>query len=239
VNLLYGKEFSISLYGNTKKLKDYGIDKINISLDTLKRERFIRITGRDELQNVKSAIEESLLNGFNYVKINAVIIKGINDDEILDFIDFIKDKKANIRFIEFMPFGNNDWQNDGFINFSAIKKIVEAHYTIIPIINDQNSVAKDFKIVGHEGNVSFISSISEHFCDSCNRVRVTSDGRFRLCLFTTGKHELNFKELFRNGYSDQEVVEHLKTIVMNKWEKHPDAIDLLTMQKNNMLQIGG
>lgn len=227
------------LAGNTQKLKENGIDKLNISLDTLKKDRFISITGRDELSNVTNVIEEAVENGFTPVKINAVIIKGVNDDEILDFIEFVKNRNVNIRFIEFMPFGNNDWQKDGFISFREINEIVSQQYKLVPIINDKNSVAKDYQIVGHEGKVSFISSISEHFCSSCNRVRITSDGKFRLCLFTDGKHELNFKDLFRACFSDEEIINQLHNVVNNKWEKHPTSEELVNMESNNMLRIGG
>ena len=227
------------LEGNAQRLKNTGIEKLNISLDSLKPELFYKITGRNNLQNVLDAIDESVEAGFDPVKINMVVIKNINDNEILDFVEFIKNRNLNVRFIEFMPFGNNQWALDGFISFDEMKNLIESKYILKPLITDVNEVAKDFSIEGYEGKVSFITSMSEHFCNTCNRLRITADGKLRLCLFSTGEKNIDFKALFKNNYSDNEIVQLLLEAINFKWEKHPEAEELTILEHNNMLKIGG
>ncbi|MHB1686226.1 MAG: GTP 3',8-cyclase MoaA [Ignavibacteriaceae bacterium] len=227
------------LKGNTKKLMGLGLDKLNISLDSLNPAKFFSITQKNEFKKVIDSIDEAISTGFNPLKINTVVIKNVNDDEIPGFVEYAIKKNINIRFIEFMPFGNNQWQNDGFISYGEIKKIVEMHYKLELLESPNSAVAKDYKIAGSNGTVSFISSMSDHFCSTCNRVRISSEGKFRLCLFAEGKHEINFKELFRQGLSDEEIISMLDEIIKQKWEKHPGAEELSLMIENNMLKIGG
>ncbi len=227
------------LKGRTKELKESGIDKLNISLDSLNKNKFFSITRNDEANKILSVIDEALENGFSTLKVNAVIIKGINDDEILNFVDYFKDLNVNIRFIEFMPFGSNTWERNGFMSYKEIKNIVEEKYPLTGIYSGKNSVAKDFQMDGYPAKISFISSISEHFCSTCNRVRISSTGKFRLCLFSEGKHEINFKELFNKNYSDAEIINELKEAIQHKWEKHPEPEELSDMLGNNMMTIGG
>jgi GTP 3',8-cyclase / cyclic pyranopterin monophosphate synthase len=227
------------LNGNSLRLKNSGIEKLNISLDSLKQERFYKITGRDNLQNVLNSIDESEAVGFNPVKINVVVIKNINHDEILDFVEFVKNRNLNIRFIEFMPFGNNQWERDGFISYKEMKEIIESKYLLEPLTTNSNEVAKDFSIADYKGKVSFITSMSEHFCGTCNRLRISSNGKMRLCLFSTGEKEIDFKYLLRNNYSDEKIIELLYNAVRLKWEKHPEPEELAELEHNNMLTIGG
>ncbi|VAX26826.1 Cyclic pyranopterin phosphate synthase (MoaA) [hydrothermal vent metagenome] len=240
----YGLKLGVTTNGSLVKnktdlLKKYGFHNLNISLDTLDRVKFKKITGKDDLGKVMRVIDEAEVNGFNPVKVNVVVIKGINDDEILEFVDYFKDRNVNIRFIEFMPFGSNDWQRNGFISYGKIKELVKRKVKLIPLIKEKNGVAKDFQIVGHPGKVSFITSISEHFCSTCNRVRISSDGKFRVCLFSQGESYVNFKEMFRNGLSDEEIITKLNQAIKTKWEKHPEPEELANAINNNMMAIGG
>ena len=227
------------LKGNALRLKNSGIEKLNISLDSLHREKFLKMTGRDNLQDVLDAINESEAAGFNPVKINVVVIRNVNDNEILDFVEFVKDRNLNIRFIEFMPFGNNQWQRDGLISYKEMKDIIESKYILNPLHSDANKVAKDFSISGLNGKVSFVTSMSEHFCSTCNRLRISADGKMRLCLFSTGEKEIDFKTLLRNNYSETEIIELLHSAIKHKWEKHPEPEELAELEQNNMLTIGG
>jgi len=227
------------IYDKVDELKRSGIDYLNISIDSLNRRKFEMITGSDDLPQLLKVIEEAEKAGFNPVKLNAVVIKNINDNEILDFIEMFKDRNVNVRFIEFMPFGSNEWVKKGFISFKKMKSVVESKYKLIPVVPGANAIAKDFKIVGARGKVSFISSISNHFCSECNRVRISADGTFRLCLFSSGEKEINFKNLFRNGANDEEITQLLKKSILTKWEKHPDVEILSKEIKNNMMEIGG
>ena len=144
------------LCGNTRHLKNSGIDNLNISLDSLQPEKFYRISGKKDLQSVLDAIDEAEESGFDPVKINVVVLKNINSHEILDFVDFVKDRNLNVRFIEFMPFGNNNWEADAFISFKEIKEIVESKYELEPLYSGKNEVAKDFQLVNHTGKVKII-----------------------------------------------------------------------------------
>ena len=227
------------LKGRTREFKASGIDSLNISLDSLNKNNFLSITQKDEADRILNVINEAIENGYSPVKINAVIIKGINDNEILNFVDYFKNLDVNIRFIEFMPFGSNTWERNGFISYKEIKNLVEEKYSLSVLSSDKNSVAKDYQMNNYPAKVSFISSISEHFCSTCNRVRISSTGKFRLCLFSEGKHEINFKELFNKNYSDAEIISQLKEAIQYKWEKHPEPEDLSEMMNNNMMTIGG
>ena len=178
--------------------------------------------------------------GFNPLKINVVVMKNVNEDEIIDFVEFVKDTNLNVRFIEFMPFGNNNWNTDGFISSEEIKNLIETKYKLKEITGPMNIVAKDYSIAGHSGKVSFISSISDHFCKSCNRLRIDARGKMKLCLFSTGTNELNFKQLLNNSqYSDEMISEMILTSLYQKEKTHPRIEELLKFEENNMLSIGG
>jgi len=227
------------LKGRTDELKASGIDNLNISLDSLDKYNFLAITKNDESEKILSVIDDSIKSGYSPVKVNAVIIKGINDFEIINFVNHFKNMDVNLRFIEFMPFGSNEWERNGLISYKEMKNKIEEKYTLSSLSTDKNSVAKDFQLNDHAAKVSFVSSMSEHFCSTCNRVRISSTGKFRLCLFSEGKHEINFKELFQKNYSDEEIVNELTEAIKFKWEKHPEPEELSEMMSNNMMSIGG
>ncbi|MEJ2617936.1 MAG: GTP 3',8-cyclase MoaA [Ignavibacteriaceae bacterium] len=245
LKIKYGFELGLTTNGtllenNLPELKNYGIDKLNISLDSLKPERFHYITGKDNLNAVIRSINKAVDLSFNPLKINVVVMKNVNEDEVIDFVEFAKDTNLNVRFIEFMPFGNNNWNTDGFINSEEIKNIIETKYQLKEITGASNLVAKDYSISGYSGKVSFISSISDHFCKSCNRLRIDARGKMKLCLFSTGTNELNFKQLLNNPqYPDENIGEMIINSLSLKEETHPSVEDLLKFEENNMLSIGG
>ena len=163
-------------------LHSLGVNRLNISLDSLNRNKFIAITGKDLVDTTLRSINKGLQYDFDKVKINAVIIKNINDNELIDFIEQFKHTNLNIRFIEYMPFSGNGWDNSKFISWEEMKAIIETKYHLQEIISDGN-VAKDFLFNGTNLKVSFMSSISNHFYDSCNRLRFTASGKIKNCLF--------------------------------------------------------
>jgi cyclic pyranopterin phosphate synthase len=221
-------------------LKKYGVDKLNISLDSLIADKFKFITGKDNFESTFRTIYRAKDLGFNRLKINVVVLKNINDNEIVDFVDFAVEKNLNIRFIEFMPFGNNSWSEDTFLSYKEMKNRVEEKYTLEEIPSIIGKVAKDFNIIDHPGSVSFISSLSDDFCGTCNRLRITATGKMKLCLFSTGENEINFKELLTEGkYSDEEICEIIKDALQFKQEKHPEPEELAALEENNMLTLGG
>jgi len=227
------------LHDKLAKLQQLGLNKINLSLDTFDKSKFNYITGHDKITPVLKSIDEAEKLGFTPVKVNAVIMKGINDNEILDFVNYVKNRNINIRFIEFMPFGNNAWNDNKFMSYQDIKEVVEQEFTLNPILSEKSTVAKDYNIKGYKGQVSFISSISDHFCDSCNRLRITSSGKLKLCLFTNGVYALDFKEMFDNKLTNDEVSEQLLGAIKQKAEKHGVVQELVTFDKNQMMTIGG
>ncbi len=228
------------LNGNVHRLKEAGIARLNISLDSLQKEKFFNITKQDKLHSVLNAISEAKQLDFNPIKINSVVMRGINDDELIDFVEFAISNNLNIRFIEFMPFGNNGWNSNAFIGWQEMKSAIEEKFELLPVNTNSNSVAKDFSIKDYPGEVSFISSISDHFCCKCNRLRITASGKLKLCLFTNGIDELNFKELLNNKLlNDEDITLLISETLQYKKENHPPVEELLTYEKNQMLSIGG
>lgn len=222
-------------------LKKYGIENLNISLDSLNRERFNKITGSDSLDKVLTSINKALDEGFEKIKINTVVMRGINDDELLDFAEFGKEKKLNIRFIEYMPFTDNSWSRDNFISYSEMKENIEKDYFLKTDNENSDSagITKDYKIEGSECKISFISSVSEHFCGKCNRLRITSEGKMRLCLFSQADGLIDLKSILRNNAADDKLVEVIEKKLNEKNYKHPDADELSSYEGNFMKGIGG
>lgn len=240
----YGFETGLTTNGTLLEdklveLKQFGLDRLNISLDSLRPERFQLITGKDNFHSVFRAIHKALELDFQPLKINVVVMKNVNDDEIIKFVDFIRNTSINVRFIEFMPFGNNHWNYDHFISWNEIKDVIESKYRLIELPGGRNNVAKDFSIRGYTGKVSFISSISNHFCSTCNRLRIDARGHMRLCLFATGENELRLKELLDAGNSDEEICRLIDETLQLKWKSHPAVEELMSFEENNMLSIGG
>ena len=218
-----------------KLLKDSGLTHLNISLDTLNSGRFKNITGYDGFNEVLDGISAAIDCGFTPLKLNVVVIRGVNDNEILDFIKFIKDKLIQVRFIEFMPFKNNRWGEGGFISFEEIKNNISTTYTLVPSLN--GSISKDFSIDGFVGSVGFITSISNHFCGTCNRLRLTADGHLKTCLFSND--EVSVKALLRSGASDDEIQTLILDTLKRKDEMHDGVTELLKNENRSMIQIGG
>lgn len=178
--------------------KETGVKDINISLDTLDKKKFKEITRRDYFDRVINNINLYEANGFN-VKINNVIIKGVNDNEINDFIELTKDKEIAIRFIEFMPFDGNKWNTEKVITLKEVLSKAEEKFgseNIVVLPSKKNGTAKNFKINGYKGEFGVISTVSNPFCDSCNRIRLTANGSLKNCLFSSS--ETNLLQALRN-----------------------------------------
>ncbi|MFK7050297.1 Cyclic pyranopterin monophosphate synthase [Flavobacterium columnare] len=181
--------------------KKVGIQSINISLDSLKPTKFLSITRRDEFKKVLKNIYLLIKNNLN-VKLNVVVIKGFNDDEILDFIHFTKDIKIEVRFIEFMPFDGNKWNKEKWVSYHEILERISTYYKPIDIIKQKDAphdTAKHYKIANFKGSFAIISTVSNPFCDTCNRIRLTADGKIKNCLFS--KLETPLLEALRIGES--------------------------------------
>jgi len=227
----------VFLADRISELKDAGLKRVNISLDTMKRERFAYITGVDAIRDVIRGIEKAMEFGLNPIKINTVIIKGFNDDEILDFARMATKYDHHIRFIEHMPFGDSEmWDSTKVITSQEIEEKIRGVYELEPSVNHEKGPAKMFNVKGGAGKIGFISPVSSHICAECNRIRLTSNGMIRPCLFSDT--EYNVKRLLREGKTDDEIKSFIKGIVKVKPEKKHEMGQIKKCQKS-MRQIGG
>lgn len=173
-------------------LKECEVKGINVSLDTLNRDKFTQITRRNEFERVYKNILLLIKEGFK-VKINVVLIKGFNENEIINFIELSKHYPVTVRFIEFMPFNGNKWDLSKLVSYAQILDIVHAHYSKVSIKRIQdapNDTSKNYKISDYQGSFSVISSVTNPFCDSCNRIRLTANGKLKNCLFSDGEEDV-------------------------------------------------
>ena len=221
------------------RLKSAGLTSVNISLDSLNSHTFAQITRRNEFENVLRSIDRALEAGFAPLKINTVIMPGVNDHELLDFVHFIKDKPVNVRFIEYMPFKGNHWDDRGYVPASQMKALIDEHYDLLPLIGNytENRIATDYAIPGFLGTVSFIASLSESFCDRCSRLRLTADGALKACLFFPAQVQL--RDALRSGADDSSLIRLIEDTVQAKPKGHPSVEELEAVNDLSMIQIGG
>ena len=199
-------------------LRDAGIKRINVSLDTLKPERFAAITRKDLFSRVWEGILAAEQAGISPVKLNAVIMRGVNDDEIEDLARLTFQFPFHVRFIEFMPFRQIDYDSA----FIPASEILERLRRVAPLevssAGESNGPALHYRFEGAPGKIGIISPVSDHFCPSCNRLRVTSDGKLRTCLFSTEETDLRLP--LRQGASDEEIAAAIRAAINKKPEKH-------------------
>ncbi|MCZ7555741.1 MAG: GTP 3',8-cyclase MoaA [Bacteroidia bacterium] len=219
-------------------LCDAGLDAVNISLDTLRPERFARITRRDDHSAVMAGVAAALRAGFAKVKINMVVMRGVNDDELCDVAELTRERALDIRFIEYMPFDANAWSSGGLMTASEMRECLSREYTLHPAVGDTHAgVARMYRIPGFAGRVGFISAMSEHFCDTCNRLRLTADGSLKPCLFSTS--ECNIRSLLRSGADDASIAGVMNDALAGKWKAHPGVRQLVDLHNRSMIRIGG
>ncbi len=219
------------------ELKEAGLRRVNMSLDTLKEDRFKRITGMDKLKEVLSGFEVANLAGLQPVKINMVVLRDINDDETIDFARMSISQGWHVRFIEFMPFGMPKAEALEIVSAQEIREHIQSLGKLEPYTGKTgNGPARYYRLPGAKGTIGFISSMTEHFCHTCNRLRLTSDGQLRLCLQAEG--EVNLKEPLRNGTSVDKLRHLIQQAVAIKPERH-HLLEGLTPGGRPMCQIGG
>lgn len=170
-------------------LQQAGVRSLNISLDTLQADKFQLITRRDQFALVWNNIQLLLRKGF-HVKVNVVVMNGLNDGEINDFVAWTKDTLVHVRFIEFMPFSGNRWTSNKVVTLQQILGAIAEKFDFIPLKGDAHDTAKKFMVPGHAGTFAVISTMSAHFCGDCNRMRLTADGKLKNCLFSKGETDL-------------------------------------------------
>ena len=217
-----------------------GIKTVNISLDTLQPDKFLLITRRDLFHQVRSNIE-LLLQHKIAVKINMVVMKGLNEEEIKDFIGWTKYTPIQIRFIEFMPFSGNKWTSNKMFSLDEILASIAEDFTILPVKAAPHDTAKHFMIPGYEGSFAIISTMTAPFCSTCNRMRLTADGKLKNCLFSDGETDL--LQALRNH---EDVLPLIRSSIWAKKKElggqlgaHFEQLDAKTIKNRSMITIGG
>lgn len=219
-------------------LQRAGLDIVNVSLDTLKPEKYERITRRKGWSRVIAGIDLAIQLGYSPVKVNVVAMRGFNDDEILDFVNFTKDRKVDVRFIEYMPFTGNKWDTQKMIPFAEMKAKIKSQYPNFEALpNKPNDTSKAYHVPGFEGQLGFITSMSEHFCGSCNRLRLMADGSLKVCLF--GNSEISLRDAIRSGCSEEDLLLMIGAAVRRKKKQHAGMMNLAQMPNRPMILIGG
>ncbi|MBP6624729.1 MAG: GTP 3',8-cyclase MoaA [Chitinophagaceae bacterium] len=220
--------------------KEAGLKSINVSLDTLDPMRFLALTKRDQFNQVFENIELLVREGFS-VKVNVVAMKGINESEINRFVAWTKDKPIHIRFIEFMPFTDNAWQSKRVLTYQEILEIVSTAYTFIKLQDELHDTTKKYQVEGHQGTFAVISTMTAPFCSSCNRIRLTADGKLKNCLFS--KHETDLLTAFRQG---ENIIPLIAKNIQQKqaWlggqlASNYEQIDTSELDNRSMISIGG
>ena len=221
-------------------LKRANISSINISLDTLQEDRFKLVTRRDQFNIVMNNIRMMIDKGF-HVKVNVVVMKGLNDSEINDFVEWTRNEPIHIRFIEFMPFEGNRWTSNKVFTLQEILDVIAEKYLFIKLNNEMHDTAKKFAVPGHAGTFAVISTMSENFCGDCNRMRLTADGKLKNCLFS--RSETDLLTALRSG---QDVVPLIHSNIMRKakelggqFSNDFEHIDASEISNRSMITIGG
>jgi len=220
------------------ELRAAGLDRINVSLDSLRADRFLAMTRRDELHNVLAGIAEASNAGFDIVKVNTVVERGANEDEILDMARYGRDNGLQVRFIEFMPLdASNIWERNKVVTQDEIVSVISAEFPLEIVPARGAAPADRWRYLDGKGTVGVIPSVSKPFCADCDRVRLTSDGQFRTCLFATDEFDL--RNILRNGGSDDEIADLIVHAVGTKWAGHQINQVNFIRPNRSMSQIGG
>ncbi len=222
-------------------LAEAGLHRINVSLDTLNRDAFASLTRRDQLNHVLEGLDElQKFPSIHPVKINAVAIRGLSENEVLEFVRFARNRSYSMRWIEFMPLDADQlWRKEDILTGSEIKALIEAHHgTLVPITpDDPSETARRFTFSDGVGEVGFINPVSEPFCSSCDRIRLTADGQLRTCLFAT--EETDLRALLRSNASNAVLADALRRAVSRKELKHYIGDKRFKRANRSMSMIGG
>lgn len=217
-----------------------GIQSVNVSLDSLTRDKFFAITKRDEFNRIMDNIYLLLQHDFR-VKINVVVMKGVNDDELNDFITWTKHLPVHVRFIEFMPFAGNEWSREKVFSYQEILGHISKEYTFMKLEDAKHDTDKKYFVPGHDGTFAIISTMTQPFCGGCNRMRLTTDGKMKNCLFS--KSEMDILGALRKG---MDITPLIKQCVWMKDEKlggqfntMDEKLDTSKINNRSMIHIGG
>lgn len=230
----------ILLVDQAAKLKGSGLDRINVSLDSIGPEKFKEITRRDALDKVLAGIDAAINAGFENLRINAVAVKGISETEVVPLVSWAQRQNLHLRFIEFMPLdGDQAWENQQVFTGAMLREIIEENFgSLTPVARDRSSQpATDFQVSNQGPPIGFIDSVTEPFCQSCDRMRITSEGKLRNCLFST--EEWDLKELIRSDASDEDIEKRIRLGIHHKKLGHGSNSGRFVRPERAMYQIGG
>ncbi|ODQ81481.1 hypothetical protein BABINDRAFT_18435, partial [Babjeviella inositovora NRRL Y-12698] len=226
----------LALHRKLPQLCESGLTALNLLLDTLVAGKFALITRRNGLSAVLRALHVALALGVR-VKVNVVVMRGVNEDEILDFVAMARDHPLEVRFIEYMPFGGNKWLQGKMFDYADTMRIIARKYALTKVPHRAGDTAKVYSHPSFRGRVGFITSMTENFCGTCTRLRLTTDGNLKVCLF--GNEEVSLRDMMRSGKTDGEILEVIGVAVKGKREKHDDMGVLENMPNRPMILIGG
>jgi cyclic pyranopterin phosphate synthase len=227
------------LADKAKALADAGLNRINISMDSVHREKFAKITRTDGFDRVIEGIKASQESGLHPVKVNAVLVRGLNDDEVEDFARFAREHEVIIRFIEFMPLdADRNWTRDLVVTAREVFERINAVFPLEPLAASAPSeTARKYRFADGRGEIGLVAPVSMPFCGFCSRIRLTADGKIRTCLFSTHDHDV--KPLLRNGATDDDIAGYITELTSHKEQRHhindPDFVPA----NRSMVFIGG
>ena len=227
------------LKDQAQSLKDAGLKRLNVSLDALDPEKFRDVNRRDCLQSVLDGLDTARKVGFKSIKINAVAVRNFSETEIMGLVEMGRSEGFEIRFIEFMPLDSDKiWERDKVLFGHEIIDMIKENYELIPIDNSlEIGPASEYNFADGKGKVGIITAVSNPFCDHCNRIRMTADGKLRTCLFST--NETDLKELIRTGATDENIIDALNQAVLIKEPGHKINLDDFERPTRAMHAIGG
>ena len=220
-------------------LRSAGLTRLNISLDSLNPDKYTMITRGGDINQIIAGIKSAQEAGFSPIKINVVVIRGINDDEITSFAKLSMEKNLQVRFIEYMPVGmENGWEKERFVSSDEIRQRIKTIGPLLELPSDNGSgPAQMYTIEGAQGRLGFISALSDHFCATCNRLRLTPDGKLRTCLFSDA--EVDLKTKLRQGCSDDALADIINEAILSKPRKHHATEQVFKKCIRGMSAIGG
>lgn len=213
--------------------KEANIGTVNVSLDTLNADEFFSITKRNQFEKILSNIYLLLKNNF-ILKVNIVVMKSINENSIFDFVEWTKDFPIQVRFIEFMPFDGNKWNWDKVFSFDEILNLINTKYSFYKIDDHKHDTSKKFRVIGHQGTFGIISTMTKPFCDECNRIRLTADGKLKNCLFSN--NEIDLLTALRNN---EDIIPLIFSSLKNKKLELGGQFDFENIENRSMIRIGG
>ncbi|XP_065144793.1 molybdenum cofactor biosynthesis protein 1 isoform X3 [Paramisgurnus dabryanus] len=214
-----------------------GVDLLNISLDTLVPAKFEFITRRKGFHKVIKGIEKAIEMGYNPVKINCVVMRGLNEDELLDFVALTEKKPLDVRFIEYMPFDGNRWNFKKMVSYREMLDCIKQKWPGLELVpGEETDTSKAFRVPGFQGQLGFITSMSDNFCGSCSRLRITADGNLKVCLF--GNSEVSLRDCLRSGASKEELLHIIGAAVGRKNKQHAGMNNISQMKNRPMILIG-